>query len=816
MNTRVFLSAYMIVNYPDVVLSGHASGLAPASDVTQEARLREAAVRTIARFEDAVFVVGEGDGEEKAGVADVDEAVIAVAEESSPQHRHQFISSYLIYLDQFNSWKSHDAAGLENDLIKAAVELESSRLVKLVELSERVGSIGVRHQVDIDAMVEGVDHDLGLIEERVESLTGSQGVARLKAALEAVKAAHHHHQMAQGEMDPIVSGSPQPSSSPLKSSPLRKMSRREMIEAPTSSNTTPSSAGNNATPNGSSSANAFSGNQRLSLMWSLLYDAKWRLPTRVLELVSEEVLSGVVDDGSAALSALSDDERRSLVAERRAWGELRASLTGEDGSQEERVFVVIKVLVEVVSRLQEHAGQALGGACERRMVEIQESLLPKRDDTFWMNVPAFLDAIHWCSAVVSQLCAPVRDADIRRAQAVISQRLGLTDDASASTAAWVCQSPHSLIDVIAQSLHVLELQARILNIDVANAHLEALTHVSPGTEGSSWRIQYVREKLAEELGMGTADADSDELMFASVGLTEPVGSLGNTRGWIAVASGRLPRIEAALGSSIAHPVSATSPPSPSSPFPVRMRTGTIGESTAFSSPQTPQLEPISSMRCWRGLVRVGLVHLISGDGAIASMSVPETLLRDVPRLFALQNDFQKCMVLAVCLTVIDGPYHAASLTPTATMAPATSTPVLAASRRRDAARRIKAILGGPHVTIEHIAAEVSSCMTSHDEGSGSGSRGNNAEADTAHVLGTLRARLHRSSCRVLVEHLTNMLVCLLVSYDTSFVHETCANIGASDVADDVIDLGRKIGQVAAVSETVCGPWYAAIASEFAT
>jgi hypothetical protein len=152
------------------------------------------------------------------------------------------------------------------------------------------------------------------------------------------------------------------------------------------------------------------------------------------------------------------------------------------------------------------------------------------------------------------------------------------------------------------------------------------------------------------------------------------------------------------------------------------------------------------------------------------------------------------------------------------MAPATSTPVLAASRRRDAARRIKAILGGPDVTIEHIAAEVSSCMTSHDEGSGSGSGsgGNNAEADTAHVLGTLRARLHRSSCRVLVEHLTNMLVCLLVSNDTSFVHETCANIGANDVADDVIDLGRKIGQVAAVSETVCGPWYAAIASEFAT
>lgn len=834
-NPRVFLSAYMIVNYPGVVLSGqggHAGGM--ASDATQEARLSEAARRVIGSFGVAVFGDKGGGGEEESTDDDAD---LLDSHHWDANHRIMFASRYAMYHDQFTTWKSHDAAGLENDLIKAAVELESSRLVKLGEVLERAASIGVRHQVDVDALTEGVEHDLGLIAERVASLTGGSGVARLKAALEAVKAAHvgiwGATRVTDAGTGDVVPGSPHGGSlatSPLKTSPLRKMSRREVEGVSQNTMDVETTKPDNVQiPTLQSPKGKTPKNPNLNLMWGLLYDASWRLPTRALELVSEEILGGTID-----MSPLSGDEVRSLEAERRTWVELQASL--EDDA-EEKVFVVCKVLKDITSKLQEHAR---GVDIERKMLEIQESLIPKGSGSYWMDLPAFLDAVQWCSSLISEMCAPARDADVRRAQNIIGERFRSLQ-ASANTDDETDNMCGSYVTMtVLQALHILQLQSRILGIDVANAHLEALASHSMSF---SWRIQYARARLGEELGLemdldthgdsftesivspSLSSSPSSSASVASAAFTSFRASLGNTRGWIAVASGRLPRIETAMASSSLNgcPTQqnvSTLAPSTTSPatFPIRMRTGTIETISPLSSRSlwtstralegVSPLESINSMRCWRGLVRVGLVHLISGDGAIGSMNVPETLLRDVPRLFALQNDFQKCLVLVICLTIIDPSRTCIS-------------PVLAASRKRDAATRIKVILDDPEITIDHVAAEVSSCMMSL------GSAGSNDpvedpvkvsdfDALQTQVLGTLKTLLHRSSCRVLIEHLTNMLVSVLVTDDaSSFVYETCDKIGAAEIYDDIFDLGRKIGEVAAVSEAVCGPWYAAIATEFA-
>lgn len=45
------------------------------------------------------------------------------------------------------------------------------------------------HLSGVQAIVAGVDHDLQLITERVQRLTGTQGIARLGAALTAARAA---------------------------------------------------------------------------------------------------------------------------------------------------------------------------------------------------------------------------------------------------------------------------------------------------------------------------------------------------------------------------------------------------------------------------------------------------------------------------------------------------------------------------------------------------------------------------------------------------------------------------------------------------
>ena len=180
-------------------------------------------------------------------------------------------------------------------------------------------------------------------------------------------------------------------------------------------------------------------------------------------------------------------------------------------------------------------------------------------------------------------------------------------------------------------------------------------------------------------------------------------------------------------------------------------------------------------------------------------SIPETLARDAARLLSLQNEFQKCTVMAICMSVIQG-------------AICETHDVVTMSRKRDAKGRIAAILDDPDVSIDHIAAEVASCMTELDHSAES------FDALQIQVLSTLKTLVHRSSTdgRVLVEHLANMITNVLVSGngDPAYVYDTCGRIGAAEIADDVVDLARRIGEVAAVSEAVCGPWYAKISAEF--
>lgn len=58
------------------------------------------------------------------------------------------------------------------------------------------------------------------------------------------------------------------------------------------------------------------------------------------------------------------------------------------------------------------------------------------------------------------------------------------------------------------------------------------------------------------------------------------------------------------------------------------------------------------LRSWNSLVRLGLIHIISADSPVSHASVPETLLLDLERLFRLQNEFGRIIVLAACLLVL--------------------------------------------------------------------------------------------------------------------------------------------------------------------
>ena len=740
--SRIFLSAYMIVNYPEVVLSGIG---------TQEAKLNASAIQMITVFDELVKSEGM-----KLDLCE------------------SFDSAWIVYHDQFKLWKSHDAAGLEADLIKAAVELESSRLLKLFHAAEKV-----RHPVDIHALSQGVDHDLELIEEKISSLTGDAGVARLQAALASTRA----HMQTEAPLSPPRSSS---------SSPVKKMQRNNSSEEESDEEIKTENAPRYQWDN-------------LALIWNLLYDPEWRLPTRALELQWTDAVgqSNPDDESIDEEDVLQSELVSARIAEKKKWKNMEDQLC--DPENDDKMFAVIQMLMGISESLKSFApvkvSQSFADQFGTRE-SLEQAMYPNPQLTSpisWMDIEVFLKATEWCSRTVLEMCAQSRDEEILQAQRMISKQVQEAMKSSNATA---------MTKAIVASLRMLQLQTRLLGMDVANAHLQALTSQFSRLN-LAVRVAYARSKLGHELGLvGDDDAEED--------IESLKEKLPKTRGWLAVASGKIPRIAAMLEhetlSDLVQPQPVQGQALP------KMRTGFITqdirqgqvESGQGDQKRTLVLEKIHSLHSWRGLVRIGLVHLVSGDGAVGSLSLPETLQRDLPCLFDLKNAYQKCVVLAICMTVIENSIIGAN-----------EIPLRDCKRQKlEAKKRILAILRDPEVSLKDISLEVSACIHAVNP------QIESFEALSSQIFTILKVLLHRSSQegRSVVEHLNNMLFSLLFygeqaahSVETErLILKQCQTIGMAEIVDDVLKLGSDIAHVSAVTEAVCAQWYSLLAQEFTT
>ena len=735
--SRIFLSAYMIVNYPEVVLSGIG---------TQEAKLNASAIQMITVFDELVKSEGMN--------LDLCES---------------FDSAWIVYHDQFKLWKSHDAAGLEADLIKAAIELESSRLLKLFHAAEKV-----RHPVDIHALSQGVDHDLDLIQEKISSLTGDAGVARLQAALASTRA----HMQTEAPLSP-------PRSS--HSSPVKKMQKNNTSDEESDGEIKTEDIPRYQWDN-------------LALIWNLLYDPEWRLPTRALELQwTDAVGQSNPDDESIDEEDVSQFEIVSdRIAEKKKWQNMEHQLC--DPENDDKMFAVVQVLMGILDSLRSFApvkvSQSFADQFGTRE-NLEQSMLPKPTCTStvsWIDIDVFLKATEWCSKTVLELCAQSRDDEILQAQRMISKQIQEALASSDATA---------LTQAVVASLRMLQLQTRLLGMDVANAHLQALTSQFSRLN-LAVRVAYARSKLGHELRLAVDDETEEDIESLKERLPK-------TRGWLAVASGKIPRIAATLEqetlSDLVQPQPAQTQSLP------MMRTGFVAqnahEGRVESDPKrTLVLEKIDSLHSWRGLVRIGLVHLVSGDGAVGSLSLPETLERDLPRLFDLKNAYQKCVILAICMTVIENSFIGANEIPLSDCR----------NQKLQAKRRILAILRDPEVSLKDISLEVSACIHAANP------QIESFEALSLQIFTILKVLLHRSSQegRSVVEHLNNMLFSLLFhgeqaahSVETKrTILKQCQTIGMMEMVDDIMKLGSDIAHVSAVTEAVCAHWYRLLAEEF--
>eukprot|EP00887_Chlorella_sp_A99_P001730 scaffold8.g1730.t1 len=807
-----------------------------------------------------------------------------------------FDERWVAYLEQFVAWKSADAAGLEAELVRMAVELEASKCSKVAPDGSTRAIARLRSQADIQALVEALSRDVALIRERVARLTGPQGVARLDAALAAARAAAAQAWEEEAAAAAAGGGSgaatpragsspaaaaggallppgfllrspsgggalPSPSSSPVRKAPRFSRAGWGSPPAPGAAGSppcgAPAAAGapppplaprtpslplaplgaaapplGGGAPGGGAAAAAAQQHEgvesrvetsNLALMWQLLYDPGWRLPSEDAELAWSDALGGtsVMDEplpsgeeaAAAGAGTLAAAARRRVrrVAEQAYWDGVAERLADPERG-EEAAAAVAGLLGELGAQLAEvlPAGSQVAQEIGVRLdpAELATALVPAGGPA--AAAPALHALLDWAGGLLRALGAPAREGGAAAAAAALRAELGAARGAPARAGAGA-----------ARALRLLAAQLRLLRLDAANASLASLAAQLAGAGA----IGYARGKLAEALSLPlpapAGDASSAAAPAARGQEPGPEGPplgerLPHARGWLAVAAGQLPAVEAALG--LAAGALAAEPTAPA-PAPAAAgggaRPGGLSAALRQSAAPAPALPPAGALRAglraapgapaapapargalaagppplvapvaprsWRGLVRVGLVQLVAGEGAVGRMAPPELLRLDAGRLHAAQNDYQGLLA---------------------------GGPPLGAADVEGAKRRLGALLADPGMRLPDVAAEINALAG-----------GEPSEAAESGVQEALRRMLTRGggAMRALTAALSDALHALLLRGPAhpagrAAAAAALARAGAGALSAELDALAAALAAVAAVGEAVGEPWYAALAA----
>ncbi|KAK8624996.1 hypothetical protein V6N13_089879 [Hibiscus sabdariffa] len=164
---RVFLCAYMILGHPKAVLSGQGE---------REIALAKSAEAFVREFELLVKIVLEGPIQSSD-----EEPNTALSKRLTFRSQlAAFDKVWCSYLSCFVMWKVKDAQSLEEDLVRAACQLELS-MIRKCKLTRAVDNTALTH--DMKAIQRQVMEDQKLLREKVQHLCGDAGIERMECAI---------------------------------------------------------------------------------------------------------------------------------------------------------------------------------------------------------------------------------------------------------------------------------------------------------------------------------------------------------------------------------------------------------------------------------------------------------------------------------------------------------------------------------------------------------------------------------------------------------------------------------------------------------
>ncbi|KAM6554283.1 hypothetical protein CsatB_015045 [Cannabis sativa] len=604
---RITLCSYMILSHPEAVFSGKGE---------REMSLAKAAEEYVKEFELLLKIVLEGP------VHSSDEESDSMAQKRST-FRSQlaaFDKAWCSYLNCFVVWKVKDAQLLEDDLVRAACQLELSMMQKC-KITPEGDSNNLTH--DLKAIQKQVTEDQNLLKEKVQHLSGDAGIQRMECALSETRSSYFLAKENGNSSGPLIT--PFISPSLPNSTPGSSVASTDMKSHMGEDSTKPSRVvrslfreDNNPEGSNSSAPRTISDGQLGSSVEKLVMEN---------EFIVNEFLHKQQDAFSDIFNLSNEDQNGMKAKVREAmenafWDSIMESMKSGDPNYDR--------VVELMREMRDELCQMAPESWRQRIVEaIDLDIFSQVLKSGNLDIHYLGNILEFSLDTLQKLSSPANDDEMKTAHQGLMKELACVCEARDG-------SNHSSVIAMIKGLRFVLEQIQVLKREISKARIRLLEPLLKGPAG----LDYLKNAFANRHG-SPSNANS---------------SLPKTSQWLSSVWNFKDQEWEEHVNSISTLDRESS--SHGSIPPTTLRSGgtfVLKPNSASLTPDANTTTGNQQLEC-KGekvdlMVRLGLLKLVSNVSGLTQEVLPETFTLNFSRLRAVQAQLQKIIVTAISILI---------------------------------------------------------------------------------------------------------------------------------------------------------------------
>ncbi|CAL1385557.1 unnamed protein product [Linum trigynum] len=775
-SVRVALCAYMILGHPDAVLS---------SQGERETALAKSAKDFIHEFELLIRIILEGPLQSSDDESDS----ISSKRCTFRSQLVVFDKAWCAFLNCFVVWKVKDAVSLEEDLVRAACQLELSMIQKCKMSPGGENKDLLSH--DMKAIQKQVTDDQKLLRDKVRHLSGDAGIERMQSALDKMRSKYKENGTPIGSpiisvsspgMPCFVAGAATPASTSdvraeTPSRVVRSLFKDESIDpfkqASSSAAAIPPKSAISTAAGTSSSVGQVGGSVNKMITENEVI---------VNELLHEKG-RGLVDRLDTAQKVEENLQAKIKEAMEKAFWDGVMNSVKEEGPDYDRVINLVKeVRDEIIEMAPESWRQTIMEAID---IDVLTQVLTSGN----LDIEYLGKILEFALATLLKLSSPAHEDEMKVKYQNLLQELTVAcqnrDDNAKSSPA---------VAMIRGLRFVLE-QIQTLKSEISKARIKLMEPLLKGSAG----LEYIRKAFANRHG-SPLDACS---------------SLPLTKQWLSSLISCSDQEWEEHNNSLSALASHENPSQAFLPS-TALRTGGSFQVKQSAAPDAGSSNEQSALVPERPgdridlLVRLGLLKMVTEVSGITPETLPETFALNLSRLRGVQAEVQKLIVVTTSVLVCRQ---------TLLMERGAASSADIENTVSNCSKQLLQLLdhGGDDAGIDEIVGILSSFFSQDSSPSGSENENTQQLQSRKEVMGRMLGRSLQAGdpvftkvSRAIYSAARGVVLAGSGFKGRKLVETALRPVGATILADRVVEAAQVLVTAAGVSVAVHGPWYATL------